>query len=47
MPVGQAEEMMALALVFVVHVVGAVALVWALLKKARNDAKKGPGKGGD
>jgi hypothetical protein len=31
MPVGQAEEMMALALVFVVHVVGAVALVWALL----------------
>lgn len=31
MPVGQAEEMLALALVFVVHVVGAVALVWALL----------------
>ena len=31
MPVGQAEEMMALALVFVVHVIGAAALVWALL----------------
>ncbi|HEV2775371.1 MAG TPA: hypothetical protein VGV90_07250, partial [Solirubrobacteraceae bacterium] len=31
MPVGQAEEMLALALVFVVHVIGAVALVWALL----------------
>src|SRR5687767_12330931 len=31
MPVGQAEEMIALALVFVVHVVGAVMLVWALV----------------
>ena len=31
MPVGQAEEITALALVFVVHVIGAVMLVWALL----------------
>ena len=31
MPVGQAEEMVALALVFVVHVIGAIMLVWALL----------------
>ena len=31
MPVGQAEEMIALALVFVVHVVGGLMLVWALL----------------
>ena len=31
MPVGQAEEMIALALVLVVHVIGAVMLVWALL----------------
>ena len=32
MPVAaQAEELIALALVFVVHVIGGVALVWALL----------------
>src|SRR5215218_8023515 len=31
MPVGQAEELIALALVFVVHVVGGVMLVWALI----------------
>ncbi|HVF80132.1 MAG TPA: hypothetical protein VNA28_17695 [Solirubrobacteraceae bacterium] len=31
MPVGQAEEIIALALVFVVHVVGGVMLVWALV----------------
>lgn len=35
MPVGQAEEMIALALVFVVHVIGAVMLVWALLDGER------------
>lgn len=31
MPVGEAEEITALALVFVVHVIGALMLVWALL----------------
>jgi len=31
MPAGQAEEIIALALVFFVHVVGGVLLVWALL----------------
>lgn len=31
MPAGQAEEIIALALVFAVHVVGGVMLVWALL----------------
>jgi hypothetical protein len=31
MPAGQAEEIIALALVFAVHVVGGVLLVWALL----------------
>ena len=31
MPAGQAEEIIALALVFVVHVVGGLLLVWALL----------------
>lgn len=31
MPPGQVEEIVALALVFVVHVVGGVLLVWALL----------------
>ena len=31
MPVGQAEEIIALALVFAVHVVGGALLVWALL----------------
>jgi len=31
MPVGQAEEIIALTLVFVVHVVGGLLLVWALL----------------
>ena len=31
MPAGEAEEMVALALVFVVHLVGGLMLVWALL----------------
>jgi hypothetical protein len=31
MPVGQAEEITALALVFAVHVIGLLMLVWALL----------------
>lgn len=31
MPAGQAEELIALALVFVVHVIGGLMLVWALL----------------
>jgi hypothetical protein len=31
MPAGEAEEIIALALVFVVHVVGGLLLVWALL----------------
>jgi hypothetical protein len=31
MPVGQAEEITALALVFVVHVIGLLMLLWALL----------------
>jgi hypothetical protein len=31
MPVGEAEEITALALVFVVHLVGGLMLVWALL----------------
>jgi hypothetical protein len=31
MPPGQIEEVVALALVFVVHVIGGLALVWALL----------------
>ena len=50
MPVGQAEEMLALALVFVVHVVGAVALVWALLdaeQRAGWRRRWRPGGGGD
>lgn len=31
MPVGEAEEMFALGLVFLVHVIGGLMLVWALL----------------
>lgn len=31
MPPGQAEEIIALAIVFIVHVVGGVLLVWALI----------------
>ncbi len=31
MPAGQAEEVLALSIVFVVHVVGAIMLVWGIL----------------
>lgn len=31
MPVGQAEEIIALGLVFVVHVIGGLMLIWALV----------------
>ncbi len=52
MPPGQVEEIIAVALVFVVHVVGAVALVWALLDgDQRDDWRRrwggGGGGGGD
>jgi hypothetical protein len=42
MPAGQAEEIIALALVFVVHVVGAVMLVWALLDGEQRSAWRRP-----
>lgn len=52
MPVGEAEEIFALALVFVVHVVGGVMLVWALLDREqragwRRRWRGGGGGGGD
>ena len=48
MPVGQAEEIIALALVFVVHVVGGVMLVWALLDaEQRSGWRRRWGRGGD
>jgi hypothetical protein len=50
MPAGQAEEIIALALVFVVHVVGGLLLVWALLdddQRAGWRRRWGPGGGED
>lgn len=48
MPVGQAEEIIALALVFVVHVIGGVLLVWALLDaEQRSGWRRRWGRGGD
>jgi hypothetical protein len=48
MPVGQAEEIIALTLVFVVHVVGGVLLVWALLDaEQRSGWRRRWGRGGD
>ena len=49
MPVGQAEEIIALTLVFVVHVVGGVLLVWALLDEAQRSGwrRRLGGDGGD
>jgi hypothetical protein len=50
MPVGQAEEIIALALVFVVHVVGGGMLVWALLdadQRSRWRNLPRPPRGGD
>lgn len=38
MPDGQAEEIVALALVFVVHVIGGAMLVWALLDDRQHRA---------
>ncbi|MDP8967755.1 MAG: hypothetical protein M3N04_04075, partial [Actinomycetota bacterium] len=38
MPAGQTEEIIALALVFVVHVVGLVMLVWALVDAPQRSA---------
>ena len=54
MPAAEAEEIFALALVFVVHVVGGVMLVWALLDadqragwRRRWDPPRPPRGGGD
>src|SRR5918998_5171404 len=48
MPVGQAEEIIALTLVFVVHVIGGVMLVWALLDdEQRSGWRRRWGGGGD
>jgi hypothetical protein len=48
MPVGQAEEIIALTLVFVVHVVGGVMLVWALLDaEQRSGWRRRWGRGDD
>ncbi len=50
MPAGHAEQFIALALVFVVHVVGAVMLVWALLdaeQRAGWRRRRGGGGGGE
>ena len=50
MPVGEAEEITAMALVFVVHVIGALMLVWALLdadgRAGRRNLRRPP-RGGD
>ena len=47
MPVGQAEEIIALTLVFVVHVIGGVMLVWALLDgEQRSGWRRRWGRGG-
>jgi len=42
MPVGQAEEIIALALVFVVHVIGAAMLVWALIDEEQRGRWRNP-----
>jgi len=48
MPAAQAEEMVALALVFVVHVIGGLMLVWALLDdEQRSGWRRRWGRGGD
>lgn len=49
MPAGQAEEIIALALVFVVHVIGGLMLVWALLDTDQRTAwrRRWFGGGGD
>jgi len=48
MPAGQAEELIALALVFVVHVIGAAMLVWALIDaEQRAGWRRRWGRGGD
>ena len=50
MPPGQAEEIIALAIVFIVHVVGGVMLVWALLDAEQRAGWRrwlGGGGGGD
>ena len=47
MPVGEAEEMTALALVFVVHVIGALMLVWALLDAEQRAGWRRRWSGGD
>ena len=48
MPVGQAEEIIALTLVFVVHVIGGALLVWALLDaEQRAGWRRRWGRGGD
>ncbi len=47
MPAGQAEEVIALALVFAVHVVGGAALVWALFDAEQRDGwRRRWGRGG-
>lgn len=51
MPAGQVEESIALALVFVVHVIGAGMLVWALRdteqRSGRPNPPRRPPRGGD
>ena len=47
MPVGQAEEIFALSLVFVVHVVGGLMLVWALLDEEQRAGWRRRWGGGD
>ncbi len=49
MPAGQAEEIIALALVFAVHVVGGAMLVWALLDGEQRSGwrRRWRGGGGD
>ncbi|MEA2157536.1 MAG: hypothetical protein QOE11_3676 [Solirubrobacteraceae bacterium] len=48
MPDSELQEVLALALVFVVHVIGGLALVWALLDDdMRARWRRGWGRGGD
>lgn len=47
MPVGQAEEIFALGLVFVVHVIGGLMLVWALLDEEQRAGWRRRWGGGD
>jgi len=42
MPVGEAEQMYALALVFAVHVIGGLMLVWALLDDEQRTRWRNP-----